>query len=238
MTQQVVLCRYKIPTINPALDDVSVDFVLEATGSDTNLDFTTSETPGTAIDTFWNGLSGAQVAKVSSYISDQYSRSTNACTLEWYDITAHLDGSAPGAPFRIDHGTLGGGELTNSYVPPACCAVLAYRRAYGTDQEHSGATRPRARDRGRIHIGPLTQAAGVYNAGYIFTGAVFDFVEAGKGLAQTKNAISANQFNWVQWSRVNASVAPIAFVGMQAGPGYLRGRADESATRVLNWESV
>jgi hypothetical protein len=67
---------------------------------------------------------------------------------------------------------------------------------------------------------------------------VADLVAAATGLAQTKNALSANQFNWVQWSRKNASVANITYIGAQAGPGYLRGRADEASTRVLNWTHI
>lgn len=237
VTQQVVKCRYIIPTLSTAMDDVSVDFIFEATGSDTNLDFTTAETPGAALDNFWNGTATGQVNPISSYISAEYSRATNACTLEFYDITAHLSGTPAGAPFRIDHGTLSG-AAAGTDLHPALCGVIAYRRDYGTDQEHAGATRPRARDRGRIHIGPLRAAALADGTGKATPGFASDLLQAAKGLAQVKNALSANQFNWVQWSRKNASVAPIADVAMQYGLGILRGRVDEQNTRILGWQSV
>jgi hypothetical protein len=33
--------------------------------------------------------------------------------------------------------------------------VLSFHAGYGTDPEHSGITRPRASDRGRLYLGPL-----------------------------------------------------------------------------------
>lgn len=238
MTQQVVKLRYIIPTTSTAMDNVSFDFVFEATGSDPSLDFTTAETPGTAIDNFWNALATGQSFPLSEWMSSLYSRVANSATLEWYDITNHLDGSPAGAPFRVDTGNLNHAGLSGSDLHPALCGVVAYRRAYGSDEEHSGTTRPRARDRGRVHIGPLRSQAlndGTGEAAPIFAS---DCIAAAIGLAQTKNALSANQFNWVQWSRKNASVANISFVGMQYGLGILRGRADEQSTRVLNWQTV
>lgn len=235
MTQQVVRLRYIVHTTNVAMDDVSVDFILEATGSDTGLDFATMETPGAAIDAFWNTASGTH--PVAYYMSNQYSGAT---TLEWYDITDHLDGSAAGAPFRIDVGTAWGTRGSTTDLHPALAGVLAYRRDYGTDQEHGPGSRPRARDRGRLYLGPCNQSAMQTGTGDGQISDAFreDIVASAAALAATKNALSANQFNWVQWSRKNASVAPIADVATQFGFGIQRRRTDEQSTRVLPWQAI
>lgn len=238
MTQQVVKCRYIIPTTNIQNDNVSVDFILEATGSDTTLDFSTAETPGTAIDNFWNALASGQSLPLSEYFSSLYSRVAGSATLEWYDITNHLDGSPAGAPFRVDTGHLSHAAGASGDLHPSLCGVLAVRRDYNSDQEHAGSTRPRARDRGRLHIGPLNSLCMDDGTGKCDVTFANDLIAAAKGLAQTKNALSANQFNWVQWSRKNASVANITEVAVQYGLGILRSRVDEQNTRVLAWSHI
>ena len=44
-------------------------------------------------------------------------------------------------------------------MPNEVAAAVSIRAGYGTDPEHSGSTRPRSSDRGRVYIGPLGQVA-------------------------------------------------------------------------------
>lgn len=252
MTQQVAHARVIFTSSNVNVDNSSFGLTFEATGSDTALDFTDSETPTTAVTTFVNGF--------ATLISDAISRSTNATLIEWYDVTANLNGSPAGAPFRTDAFTLGASSGAES-MPPGLAACVSYRRAYGTDSEHgvsaaiptgdravdegapsthTGITKPRARDRGRLFIGPinLSMLASSAQDGEMAPGAVTTIESAVNGLANTKNALSHNQFNWVQWSRQNASVANVAFYSMPYGISYQRRRADEQLTRVSSWTAV
>ncbi len=237
MTQQVIKLRVIIPTTNVEMDNISNDFVIEATGSDTTIDQDTGGVQA-AINTFYNSNVTGQTNALSQYLSSEYSTVAEACSIEWYDITAHLSGTPAGSPIRIDSFTNSGGPLSGTDLHPALALVGAYRRDYGTDLEHSGSTRPRARDRGRLYIGPLNAFAQNDGTGKAKPVAATDVIVAMKHLATTHNSGSANQWNWVQWSRKNASVGNIAFAGSQYGLGLQRRRADEQATRVLSWSAV
>jgi hypothetical protein len=227
-----------MPPTNIEMDNVSVDFIFEATGSDENLDFAMAETPGAALHDFWNSSTG-RVATLGSYLSSLVDRTSNAVTIEWYDITAHLDGSPAGAPFRIDQATIEESAHDSSVdLNPALALCGAVRRAYGSDAEHVGTTRPRARDRGRIYVGPLNNWCQDLGTGRTRAAVASDLVISMERLAATHNSGNTNQFNWVQWSRKNASVGQIEFVATQYGLAIQRRRTDEQNTRVLSWTSV
>jgi hypothetical protein len=237
MTQQVVKCVWTLGSTNPQMPSPSVDFIFEATGSSTTIDWTAADTPLTEINFFWNGTAGGMHAPLCHYLSSMYPRPA-APTIETYDITGHLNGSPTGSPIRIDTDYLGSGMTGTADLHPALTGVLAYRRVYGADPETSGATRPRARDRGRIHIGPLRNNCMDDGTGKADTNFQADLLIAAGVLAVTHNAGAANQFDWRQWSRMNASVGRIAFIATQYGLGIDRRRVDESNTRVLPWTAA
>jgi hypothetical protein len=234
VTQQVVKASVIIAMANPQIPNPSMDFVFEATGSETTLDFTASDNPLIAISHFFAAVAIDQVKPVCAYFSSEYNRA-NPSSVEWYDITAHLDGSPAGSPFRIDSLGFSTDSSGTADLHPALCGVLAYRRAYGSAPEVSGHTRPRARDRGRVHIGPLTNACQADGTGKMGVQFKADLTVAAGTLATTHNLGAANQFAWVQWSRMNASVGNIADIATQYGLGVDRRRVDESSTRVLAW---
>lgn len=237
MTQQVVKCVWSIQSTSIQVPTPSIDFVFEATGSSTTIDWTeggSSVTPIDAISNFWNHVGGGASFPLCTYLSSEFPRGATP-VIETYDITAHLNGSPTGSPMRIDAGYLETPMAGGSDLHPALVGVLAYRRVYGTDPEVSGATRPRARDRGRVHIGPLRSASMADGTGKAALQFQTDLLGAGIDLAVTKNLDSANQFDWRQWSRMNASVGKISFVATQYGLGVDRRRVDESNTRVLPW---
>jgi hypothetical protein len=238
VTQQVVKARYIITLGNVQMPNPTVDFVFEATGSDTTLDFTDFvANPLLVLNNFWTSLAPSQTHQMSNYFSSEKTRSL-ANSVEWYDITGHLDGSPAGSPFRIDAAGWSGIIMGSTDLHPALCGVLAYRRTYGTAQEVSGHTRPRARDRGRVHLGPLRDVAQEDGTGQAAGAFQDDMIAAANGLAGTHNAGLHNQFNWVQWSRMNASVGNIADTATQYGLGVDRRRVNEQNTRVLGWGTI
>lgn len=256
MTQQVVRARVTLPSLANGTDNVSNDFIIEATGSDTTLDFVDSTTPQGLIESFYNAPRTTNA--VGAYINADISRATNACRIDWYDITAHLDGSPAGSPFRTDMFSLvaAAGGLA---LPPQCAAVIAVRRDYNTDIEHgvtatlptddkaqdegapvthSGLTKPRARDRGRLYLGPLTTACLTGTSGTLSTTFVNDLTAAINACFDTQNSTAHNQFNIVQWSRRNASVNPTRWFYINEAMGTVRRRADVTQSRVHNWVAV
>jgi hypothetical protein len=235
VTQQVVRCVWSFPSVNPQIPTPSVDFVFEATGSETTIDWSDSVNPLYAIDGFWNTPAGGFTSGLGVYFSSEFPGGTGVTTIETYDITAHLDGSPSGSPMRIDSGNLGVTRTGASDLHPALVGVLAYRRTYGSAPEVLGSTRPRARDRGRIHIGPLRNSAMLNGTGQADSGFIGLMKAAANELAHTWNFGAGNQFNWRQWSRKNASVGSIDFLASQYGLGIDRRRVDESNSRVLPW---
>lgn len=259
MTQQVVRARVSIPNSGSLEDQTSFDVYLEATGSNTNLDFGTSETPFDAIATFLNVVGTGGANPLSTYMSNDLSRTANAVKIDWTDITAHLDGSPAGTPFRTDTFTLGAAGGATNPLPAQLAVCVGYRRAYGTDLEHGtsaslpstesavdqgapathmGVTRPRARDRGRFYLGPFnTQGLSSVN-GLPYAFLLSDIGKTSDRLFKTHNIGAANQFNVVQWSRRGASIGNVAFYYVDEAFCTQRRRADTTANRVHSWNAV
>lgn len=255
MTQQVVKARVGLLDSITLQDNISMSMYFEATGSDANIDFGTAETPQTAIAGFFNSVTTGQTNALALYVSKAVSRGTNACSIQWTDITAHLDGTPAGAAFRTDTFTLSAGS-TGLDLPGQVAACCAYRAAYGTDLEHGagtvslpssesaqdqgapathlGTTRPRARDRGRFFFGPVNAAA-VGTNGIMLAQFLTDLSAALALLTTTFNSGGANQFNMVQWSRRNAQVKPIGLVYVDEGWATQRRRQDTTTNRVHSW---
>lgn len=158
---------------------------------------------------------------VAGYLSPAISRAANAGTLQVYDIGNHLDGSPHGSPVLTVPWTVGAQNAGGAAGLPAEVAVcLSFQGFLGIDAPieggqvelptpraavrmgapatHLGTTRPRARTRGRVYMGPLSQAAlGQEVAGRMTIQANFrtTLSEAAKAL------MDAAAFTWMQWSR-------------------------------------
>jgi hypothetical protein len=87
--------------------------------------------------------------------------------------------------------------------------VLCYHADFGTDAEFGpgGATRPRARDRGRVYIGPLSASGCISQEATTLRPFVSDnlrntLIDAGRRLAN----FAGLPATWVVWSRKAAAV--------------------------------
>lgn len=257
MTQQVARCRISIPSLVAGTDNVSFDVIFEATGSDPTLDFVDSQTPTGLITHFLNDTIGPN-HPMGGYLSPDLSRATNAVRLDYTDVTAHLDGSPAGTPFRTDFLTLVA-SVGGFPLPPQLSAVLAYRRDYGSDLEHggivtektpesaqddgapathTGASRPRARDRGRMYFGPLCSLTAGPGGGALASTFTADAGPSFNTLFDTQNSTAHNQFNVVQWSRAAASVGAVRHYFLNESFGVVRKRGDVTESRVHPWVQV
>lgn len=233
MTQQVLHARVLVPSTQPLTDPMGFGVTVEATGANTNVAIDGSDGALNSIIAFMNAANTTH--PLAYYTAGALDHTTNAGTIEWTDVTAHLDGLPAGGPFRIDNFTLGATAGAGD-LPPACAVVVGMRADYGTDIEHGAGTRPRARDRGRIYFGPLVQAVtgGTYS-GQLAGTARTDFGVAIARLLATHNSGLDTQWNVVIWSRKAAAVKTARWWYIQEAVGYIRRRADESSTRVHSW---
>src|ERR1044072_7663612 len=138
----------------------------------------------TAVPDFYNTTSaGGQ--KVASFISKTMRRDVSTI-INTYDITSHLDGSPHGSPVDVFGFTLAAGN-SDFDIPSEVAVCLSYHGDLtglaevgatdtaiptpeaaidmGAPTTHTGKDRPKARKRGRIFIGPLTNASTKQSAG-------------------------------------------------------------------------
>lgn len=156
---------------------------------------------GSASLTTWladllNGTSGAQAHPLSHYICASRSRTTDAVTVRYYDVSAHLDGSPHGGPFEVDTITLGaaGSELA---LPEQICVTVSFYDALTVGGITTG------RHRGRIFFGPLTDlTAATDSFGRLIPAPAF---LADLGIAFSRfGAVTAGA--WALWSRKDAAM--------------------------------
>lgn len=102
---------------------------------------------------FLNGASGG-AGTITFYLGPQIYRATNSVLMDAYSMDLASTTNIFGAPIYTLQKTPGASAATTP-LPNEVAMTLSYRAAYGSDPEHSGTTRPRASDRGRVYLGPL-----------------------------------------------------------------------------------
>lgn len=262
MTQQVVHARITLPQVNTLEDQASIGLTIEATGSNTTLDLPGIIDP--ALIGYINGPVTGMTNPLAYYLSPDISRATNAVQITYTDVTAHLDGSPAGSPVHVSSFTLGA-AASAAGLPTQVAACVGYRAPYGSDVErgttatlpstdaaidqgapstHSGVTRPRARDRGRIYLGPLNKvcshnlqvASGSVNL--LDSAFVTDLTAWCHAVFLTHLSGDPNQWNVVNWSRRAARVQSVGFFYVDEGFSIIRRRGDTTEARAHNWVAV
>jgi hypothetical protein len=186
---------------------------------------------------FYNDTIPPATQPVCHYMSNDLDRTSNSALIEWYDVTAVLNGNPAGSPIRQDMFTLGAGSALQS-LPPGCACCVGYRTDYGGTPEFAPGSRPRARLRGRFYVGPLTIGANTASGGLLQPGLIDSLGFSFQHMARTQNTGAANQFRLVQWSRKAAAVHPITNYFVDEACTYQRRRADDTANRVHDWLPV
>lgn len=159
-----------------------------------------------AIDNFYNANQSLGVA-VGHYLSESIATGTNTVDVEFFDLTGHLDGTPHGSPFAVRHFTLVA-PPDSSPLPAEVAITMSFNAAFGTDLEESGSMRPKARDRGRIYLGPLNiltlSEEGTTHEGFITPNCKQTIAEAGAGFLADLDLAT-----WCVWSRADAALKPV-----------------------------
>lgn len=191
-----------------------------------------------SLNNFYAAVHAPSTKPISDYLSTTLSRTAFAVVHRVYDLTGHLDGSPHGSPRDSYAYTLPAGSLSLN-LPSEVCAALTFHADYTGDAEFGpndpitgNPTRPRARDRGRVYIGPLMTITGQeetltrrYELNSQFMGVLNDaalFLKNEPGHA------------WAVWSRKNAVLEPV--VGGWVDTAYdSQRRRGEAARARVNW---
>jgi hypothetical protein len=177
--------------------------------------------------------------------------------LEIFDISAHLNGSPHGSPIYV--GTLAPTPPADvNGLPNGCSVCLSFHCDYGSDAEsagvtsaipsdaravkegapatHTGRARPRARDRGRVFIGPLDMGTVDNTTGLTGQarpgGTTIDRVRHAAYALLIDAAIAALSGYWGVWSRRNATVKAITGGNVSNSFTYQRGREIAPTSRL------
>lgn len=153
------------------------------------------------LSAFYTAVGTGGSAAIQSWLGNSI-QTTSGHEIVYYDITGHLDGSPHGAP--IATAPLSITSTGATCLPDELAACVSFHGDYGTDVEFSGVTRPRARHRGRVYIGPLSTSAIVNASGThavnVTNQLCVDFAAAAGDL------MGDPTYTWSVWSRARATL--------------------------------
>lgn len=193
---------------------------------------------------------------IGGILSGTRTRVANACFVEAFDISGHLDGSPHGSAIDSLNFTLtaAGGESnlpsevaiclsTRSFDfdtvaesgPVAALPTPSRAQEMGAPATYSGRTKPRSRRRGRVYIGPLRNSAltqDLADGRARVSDAARNIISgAADDLAHPAGSVS---WNWCVWSRRNAALHQIS-TGFVDDAFDIQRRRGEDAILRTNW---
>lgn len=183
-----------------------------------------------AVGNFYT-VGAAAVNKVGNYISEWVDRgATHVITAT--QITAPPMGSpvfekawlGPPAPTVPDS------------LPYEVAGCLSFHADLTGIAEEAGATRPRARRRGRLYIGPLSLQAVDYDANPVTLSTNFRAALAARAVALADELEAAGWY-WSVWSRVDATLRPVVGGWTDNAPDSQRRRGIDATNRAT-WGPV
>lgn len=184
----------------------------------------------TALTDFYNGVDSGSSRSIAMFLSPAISR-TIAPTMRTYNLDGHLGGTPHGSPIDTRSLALLSAPTSGQLALPSEVAVAVTLRAnYGSDAEFSPNARPRARDRGRVFIGPLNAglitADSTTGAAHLAGTTMGTFGHAGARL------MNASGPDLCVWSRRNAAVKPVTSVQVDDAFDTQRRRGEKPTSRL------
>lgn len=165
-----------------------------------------------AIIDFYNTVDTGTSRSIANVMSDEILRTATA-RMNYTDISAHLDGSPAGSPYQVDIWSLAAKTAGTVDLPSEVALVLTYESIFsGVPEFGPGHTRPRARHRGRLYLGPLTAGMAGVGSDFVYRpGATMcTMVGAAAGRLRNLATTSSGLVAWAQWSRKDLRVSSVA----------------------------
>lgn len=204
-------------------DAVTNDFAFRMSGAPTESDL---EAVVAAVDGFYRDTQTAGNA-VGEFISNAINRAVTH-RIEVYKIQAGPLGSPIYETDWLGPPT----SLTSTGVPTEVAAVLSFHGDLSGVLEESGSTRPRARRRGRVYIGPLNSAGPTGSTPPYLLGAGIQSVMRQAAVSMYDEADAAG-WTWSVWSRANAELYPVVAGWTDDAPDTQRRRGPKATTRTV-----
>lgn len=178
-----------------------------------------------AVADFFTVTQTTAARSVGSFIAGHVDRSAQACRLRVYDISNTLDGSPHGSPIGTGYFTMPAATAAPN-LPAQCAGVLTLRSsaALNAPVEGPADTRPRARQTGRLYVGPLAQDAvtgSTTTPARLSTSFRNTVLEAAEKL---QDDLVDGDYQWGVWSRANQQVVNINRVEMDDSVDVIRSR--------------
>lgn len=178
----------------------------------------------TAVDIFYNTTTSTALS-VSDFIGEAVDRAVTH-ELQAFSI------SAGGSPIATDAWLGPAAPPTlNSNMPVEVCGVLSFHADLTGVLEETGATRPRARRRGRIYLGPLTSdAVDITADNPLLLPTFLTTMRAAANLMG--DSADTDGWDWSVWSRADDELYVITGGWTDNAPDIQRRRGAESTARV------
>lgn len=191
---------------------------------------------------FLNTALGTNPAPLGAALGTSASRVSNASELVLYDIANALGlGELAGSPYDVTPFTLAASDGFQG-LPEQVCQTVSWRAEYGSDAEFGTHTRPRANDRNRMFLGPLSVATITSDtempSRIEFTTAFLGHVHEAfvTTMASLSTATATDHFVLQAWSREKAEVKPAEEFSEQLYPTTQRRRL--SSRPNLSWTPI
>lgn len=151
---------------------------------------------------------------------------STAHTIDYYDISTHLDGSSHGSPVKTTRFGIATAAHDSIELPAQdSCVVSLHGQGWSTAAVESGGTRPRQRHAGRLYVGPLgISVMGEVGSEGRFVNPFFsDIIYSFNQFMGDVLSISGD-FAWGVWSRANAAMYDVAEGYVDNSPDVQRRR--------------
>lgn len=163
--------------------------------------------------------------QVGAFIGDQVSRAATH-ELQIYEIVV----GPMGSPLATLPWLGPVSPPVNKNLPTEVAGVLSFHADLTGIVEEIGATRPKARRRGRIYVGPLTEEAIDGNTAAPTLSTPFRTAMAANAVIMADNA-AADDWRWSVWSRADVILRPVVGGWTDNAPDTQRRRGQESTSR-------
>lgn len=180
------------------------------------------------LDLFYNAVDPGTNRSIANLMGTQISRAFSVHTASAYLIDGHLDGSDHGSPVSRQAFHLLGATAGMTNLPSEMAICLSFHAAYANDPEFQGLARPRARDRGRVFLGPMNNGGMSQDANNVpIIGIAYrDTIEAAAVALMNRP-----NHAWSVWSRKNAAVEPVVGGWIDDAWDIQRRRGEAARTR-------
>jgi hypothetical protein len=159
-----------------------------------------------ALNGFYNDVHAPGSASLASKLGVSMSR-TVAPIVRHFDVTNDLAGTPAGSPVFMGLLTNLDVNVSANGLPNEMALCLTAAADFGADVEFAPGSRPRARDRGRVYLGPFNtdamESSGPGSATVPSPGIIDVIVGAGQFLMDDPDT------EWVVWSRRAAGVKTV-----------------------------